>query len=78
MNPVLRRLRFRRFSTVQLLIPFLVVFICALLSRKSKVAILFYRFCFRWSCLQPSLLSPIANASWLSQLGLPFQPVAGG
>ena len=29
MNPVLRRLRFRRFSTVQLLIALLVLFICA-------------------------------------------------
>ena len=46
MNPVLKRLRFRRFSTVQLLVALVLSWSRPLLLKNSKAAVSLYRFVF--------------------------------
>ena len=74
----LRIPRFRRFSTVQLLVVLLSFSSRRLLSRKLKVANSLYPLCFRWSCSLASLRSQIANASWSSRSCLRFRRSPAG
>ena len=78
MKPILLPVKLRRFSTAQLLIALLVVFICALFVEKIEGGHFILLVLFSLFLRAAVLVVAIANASLSSQSCLPFQRSVAG